>query len=73
MHFIPPHEVQCFVIGTNTSCAYFHGNSTNLSRVSLGDKVVLDDIYSLPTDAGGDDWYKKSSRLILHKKGNENS
>lgn len=41
--------------------------------LSLGYQIIFDDLDSLPTDAGGDDWHQEGSRSVLHTKGNENT
>lgn len=53
--------IYAFLLGTNTSSSCFHHNSTDMSRLSLGDKVIFHDVNTFPIDACGNDRHKKSS------------
>lgn len=57
------------IAGPNSKSPYIHRNSIDMSGMSVGDKVILHHVYSLPVNVGGDDWYKEGTGLVLHSKG----
>lgn len=56
-----------FILGPNSTRTSIYCYSINLSCMSLGDKIILYDFYTVSTDVSCDDRYKKVARFDLYK------
>lgn len=63
----------CIFKGANTSSTYFYCDPTDMSCVSVGDKIVLTNFNFIPSDVGRDDWHQKVIGPVFHETRAEDS